>query len=70
MPHVEKAIKLKPDSSLGYTMRARLKVLKEDIDGALTDLDQAIKNDPKDVQALVIRCPTLLDSRQHCSGQG
>jgi len=55
LPHVEKAIQVKPDSSLGYTLRARLKVLKGDIDGALTDLDQAIKNDPKDVQALVIR---------------
>lgn len=55
LPHVEKAIQLKPDSSLGYTLRARLKVLKEDVDGALTDLDQAIKIDPKDLQALVIR---------------
>lgn len=60
LPHAEKAIQLKPNSSQGYTMRARLKVLKEDIDGALTDLDQAIKNDPKDLQALVIRARLYL----------
>ena len=31
LPHIEKAIQLKPDSPLGYTLRARWKVLKEDI---------------------------------------
>ncbi|MCU0978915.1 MAG: tetratricopeptide repeat protein [Pirellulaceae bacterium] len=55
LPHIEKAIQLKPDSPLGYTLRARWKVLKEDMDGALNDLDQAIKIEPRDVMALVIR---------------
>jgi tetratricopeptide (TPR) repeat protein len=60
LPHIEKAIQLKPDSPLGYTMRARWKVLKKDIDGALTDLDQAIKIEPRDVTALVIRARLYL----------
>ena len=55
LEHTEKALQLKPESSLGYTLRARIKVLKEDIDGALTDLDQAIRIEPRDLQALMIR---------------
>ena len=60
LPHIEKAIQLKPDSPLGYTLRARWKVLKEDMDGALHDLDQALKIEPRDVMALVIRARLYL----------
>ena len=63
LPHIEKAIQLKPDSPLGYTMRARWKVLKEDIDGALTDLDQAIKIEPRGREGPGHSCPAVPDPK-------
>ncbi len=55
MQHIEKAIELKPDSSLAYTLRARLHLMKEDAKAAIADLDQALKVQPNDVSALLIR---------------
>jgi len=64
--HVEKAIELKPDSSLAYTLRARLHLVNEDAKAALADLDQALKVQPNDVSALLIRARVHL-SRVHLS---
>jgi tetratricopeptide (TPR) repeat protein len=52
---VEEAIKMAPDEALAYTMRARLKLVEEDVKAAMTDLDQAIRLNPQDVVALMIR---------------
>lgn len=55
LKHIERAIKLKPDSALGFTLRARLHVAQKDVKAALADLDQALKVDPRDVSALIVR---------------
>lgn len=55
LKHVEKAIKLNPESSLAYTLRARLHLVKEDAKAAIADLGQALKVQPNDVNALMIR---------------
>jgi tetratricopeptide (TPR) repeat protein len=52
---LEEAIKMEPDESLGYTLRARLKLIEEDTKAALADLDQAIRLNPQDIIALMIR---------------
>jgi tetratricopeptide (TPR) repeat protein len=52
---LEEAIKMVPDEALGYTLRARLKLIEEDTKAALADLDQAIRLNPQDVIALMIR---------------
>jgi tetratricopeptide (TPR) repeat protein len=44
--HLEKALQIFPDYSEALTLRAVLKMDKEDADGALADLDAAIKIDP------------------------
>jgi tetratricopeptide (TPR) repeat protein len=58
---VEEAIKMAPDEALAYTMRARLKLIEEDIKAALADLDQAIRLNPQDVVALMIRARLYLE---------
>lgn len=55
LKHIEQAIKLKPESSLGYTLRAKLHVAKKDLKAAVADLDQALKIEPRDVSALLLR---------------
>lgn len=52
---VDEAIRIKPDSSLAYTLRARLHLIQEDAKSALADLDQALKVNPQDLAALMIR---------------
>jgi tetratricopeptide (TPR) repeat protein len=58
---VDEAIKMAPDEALAYTMRARLKLVEEDIKAALADLDQAIRLNPQDVVALMIRARLHLE---------
>lgn len=62
--HVEKAIELKPDSSLGYTLRARLHLIKEDPKAALADLDKALSVQPRDISALLIRARVYLAQKK------
>jgi tetratricopeptide (TPR) repeat protein len=40
---------------MGYNLRARVKVMKDDIDGALQDLDEALAINGNDLQALLMR---------------
>ncbi|MCY2995642.1 MAG: tetratricopeptide repeat protein [Planctomycetota bacterium] len=55
LKHIEQGIQLKPESSFGYTLRAKLRVAQEDLKAALADLDQALKVEPRDLHALMIR---------------
>lgn len=52
---IDKAIQLQPESSLGYTMRARLHLAQDDLKAAAADLDRALVLDPRDLAALLIR---------------
>jgi tetratricopeptide (TPR) repeat protein len=55
LEHLSKSIKLSPDNSLGYTLRARVHALQGDLKAAMEDLDTALKADPNDVAALLMR---------------
>ena len=65
LKHIDQGIAIRPDAALGYTLRARLRLArvkeedKEALDGAikvaLEDLNKALKADPSDVSALVVR---------------
>jgi tetratricopeptide (TPR) repeat protein len=53
--HIEEGIKLKPDSPLGYSLRAKLHVAQKDLKAALADLNKALKVEPRDIPSLVMR---------------
>jgi tetratricopeptide (TPR) repeat protein len=48
-------IKQAPRATLGYNLRARVKVMKDDIPGAIKDLDEALGINANDLQALLMR---------------
>lgn len=52
-------IKLAPKETIGYNLRARVKVLREDIKGGIEDLNQALKIDGTDVGSLLMRSGLL-----------
>ena len=52
-------IKLAPQETIGYNLRARVKVLKDDIKGGIEDLNAAIKIDGTDVGSLLMRSGLL-----------
>ena len=52
-------IKLAPKETLGYNLRARVKVLKDDLKGGIADLNEALKIDGNDVASLLMRSGLL-----------
>lgn len=52
-------IKLAPKETLGYNLRARVKVLKDDLKGGIADLNEALKIDSTDVASLLMRSGLL-----------
>jgi tetratricopeptide (TPR) repeat protein len=52
-------IKLAPKETMGYKLRARVKVLKDDVKGGIEDLNEALKLDGTDISALVMRSGLL-----------
>ncbi|WP_254507785.1 tetratricopeptide repeat protein [Anatilimnocola floriformis] len=52
-------IKLAPKDTLGYNLRARVKVLKDDLKGGIADLNEALKIDSTDVASLLMRSGLL-----------
>jgi tetratricopeptide (TPR) repeat protein len=52
-------IKLAPKETMGYKLRARVKVLKDDVKGGIEDLSEALKIDETDISALVMRSGLL-----------
>jgi tetratricopeptide (TPR) repeat protein len=55
LKYCDSVIKQAPRATGGYNLRARVKVMKEDIDGALKDLDEALAINGNDLQALLLR---------------
>jgi tetratricopeptide (TPR) repeat protein len=55
LKYCDDVIKQAPRATLGYNLRARIKVMKDDIDGALKDLDEALSINGNDLQALLMR---------------
>lgn len=51
----EKVIELAPKSTLGYNLRARVQIMKDDLKAAMKDLDEALKIDENDLPALLMR---------------
>ena len=54
-----KVIEIAPKVTLGYNLRARIHVLKDDLKAAVEDLDEALKIDPKDLASLLLRSRLL-----------
>jgi tetratricopeptide (TPR) repeat protein len=50
-----KLIEMAPDKSLGYSLRARVRVMKEEFPAAIDDLTEALKIDEDDLSALLMR---------------
>jgi tetratricopeptide (TPR) repeat protein len=59
LTYADKVIEIAPKSTLGYNLRARIKVLKDDLKSATEDLNKAIEIDSKDVAALLMRSRLL-----------
>jgi tetratricopeptide (TPR) repeat protein len=55
LKYCEEVIKQAPRSTLGYNLRARIKVMKEDLKGAIQDLDAALGINANDLSALMLR---------------
>jgi tetratricopeptide (TPR) repeat protein len=55
LKYCDDVIKQAPRNTMGYNLRARIKVMKDDIDGALKDLDEALSINGNDLQALLMR---------------
>jgi tetratricopeptide (TPR) repeat protein len=55
LKHADEVVKQAPRSSLGYSLRARIHVMKDNLDGAISDLDEALKIKPDDLAALLMR---------------
>ena len=51
----DKVIEIAPRSTLGYSLRARVHILKDDLKSALSDLTEALKINPNDLPALLMR---------------
>lgn len=52
---VDKLIALNPKSPLGYSLRARIRVLQNDLKGGVEDLDEAVKLNGRDLASLLMR---------------
>ncbi len=50
-----KVIELAPRSTLGYSLRARVHILKDDLKAGLSDLNEAVKINPNDLPSLLMR---------------
>ncbi len=51
----QQVIDLAPRSTLGYNLRARVKIMQDDLKSAIADLDEALKVEPNDLPALLMR---------------
>jgi tetratricopeptide (TPR) repeat protein len=59
LAYADKVVELAPKSTLGYNLRARINVLKDDFKSAIEDLNEALEVDSKDVAALIMRSRLL-----------
>lgn len=55
LKYCDEVIKQAPRATMGYNLRARIKVMKDDIPGAIKDLDEALGINGNDLQALLMR---------------
>jgi tetratricopeptide (TPR) repeat protein len=55
LKYCDGVIKQAPRATMGYNLRARVKVMKDDIPGAIKDLDEALNINGNDLQALLMR---------------
>jgi len=55
LKHCDNIIKHAPRATAGYNLRARARLMKDDLPGALKDLDEALAINGNDLQALLLR---------------
>jgi tetratricopeptide (TPR) repeat protein len=59
LKHLDKAIQLRPRVALGYTTRARVRLLTDKAKQALADLDRALELEPTSLSTLLLRARVL-----------
>lgn len=55
LEHLDRLIEIDPDVSLGYSLRARVRLVQGQVAAAEEDLNKAIKIEPRDLVALMMR---------------
>ncbi len=55
LEHLDRLIEIDPDASLGYSLRAQVRLAQGQIEAAEEDLNKAIKIEPRDLAALLMR---------------
>jgi tetratricopeptide (TPR) repeat protein len=55
LKYCDSVIKQAPRSAIGYKLRARVKIMNDDIPGAMKDLDEALGINGNDIEALLLR---------------
>jgi tetratricopeptide (TPR) repeat protein len=55
LKYCDNLVQQAPRSTIAYNLRARVRMLKDDLDGAIRDLDEALAIDENDKQALLLR---------------
>ena len=55
LKYCDDVIKQAPRNTAGYNLRARIKVMKDDVPGAIKDLDEALAINANDLPALLMR---------------
>ncbi|MDX1948492.1 MAG: tetratricopeptide repeat protein [Pirellulaceae bacterium] len=55
LKYCNKVIEVAPKSTLGYNLRARVQIMKDDLKAAMKDLNDALNIDADDVSALMMR---------------
>lgn len=59
LKYCDEVVKHAPQATVGYNLRARVRVMKDDLDGAVKDLDAALEIKGDDMQALLMRANLL-----------
>jgi tetratricopeptide (TPR) repeat protein len=59
LAHCDSVVKLAPRAPAGYKLRARARVFKDDIPGAVKDLDESLAINGNDLEALLMRSSLL-----------
>lgn len=55
LKHCDSVIKQAPRATIGYKLRARVKIMNDDLPGAMKDLDEALSINANDVEGLLLR---------------
>ena len=61
---IDKAIEVDPENALPHTVRARINIVREDLDAAAADATRAVELDENSVSALMVRATILSEQEK------